>query len=159
MGYRSQVRAVIYGDGDKLQTLVTKQLLLGSDLFERFKDGLTRYHSTRQRYDDDATMEQTPDPETGARKIIWVTEDIEVLDLYGDSWKWHEDYPDVAAWEAFMLEAEEFDLSYEFVRIGEENEDIERRSNVLHDGDDMLGVTRTICDDIDKGEPCQSITG
>lgn len=112
MGYRSEVRCVIYGEPDKLQALITKHILEGSKVFEQFKDSLKR------------------------GEMHWAKGTIEVLELYGDSWKWYPDYPDVMAFTALRDEAPDFGLSYEFIRVGEEDDDLE----IERGGDDVLFI-------------------
>lgn len=134
MGYRSQVRSLIYGDPDEICRLVAAQALQGKpDIFAIFGESLTRYR----------VMRNTPNHEAG--EIKWREVEVEVLDLSGDSWKWYSEYEDVKAWHAFMSSAEELGLDTEFVRIGEDDNDIERAFS----GDDpMLGVSSSIVDDI-----------
>jgi len=139
MGYRSQVRSLIYGDPDKLQALVTKHMLEGGMAFAD-KSGLRRYRMTRKVY--------TATDDHDGRAYEWVDHEVEVLDLYGDDWKWYPDYPDVQEWERLLADAPEFDLSTEFVRIGEETEDIEQSSHIADDGDSYLGISRQIADDL-----------
>ena len=115
MGYRSEVRSAIYGPKDTLMAFLTKAALIDSNVaLSKFKESLTLRVSEATRWND----------ETKAHS----TEIIYVLDLYGDSWKWYEDYHDVRAWHALLEEAEEFGLDYEFVRVGEETGDIDQRS-------------------------------
>jgi hypothetical protein len=47
-----------------------------------------------------------------------------VIDLYGDNWKWYEDYPAVIAWNNLLQDAEECELDYEFARVGESSDDV-----------------------------------
>jgi hypothetical protein len=155
MGYRSQVRSLIYGDPNKLQALIVRHLLNGDGPLKHFKDDLTRYRTTLRTYDHEATAAQ-PQDANGGRTMLYRYTQIEVLDLSGDSWKWYPDYDDVKAWHALLQEAEEDGLAYEFLRIGEEAEDIEEQSHVpdeIDDGDRFLGVNREIvCDVVKEGE-------
>jgi len=108
MGYRSNVRCLIYGTEEKLEAFLTYKLLItGTSVFRDMGDSLTRYSITHSDYQGD-------------------TKTIHVLDLYLDRCKWYEDYEDVKAWHTFMDQAEEADLDYEFIRIGEDSGDIER---------------------------------
>lgn len=118
MGYRSQVRALIYGEPDKLGAFITAHsLLLGSPVFQHFAESLTRYESEAWYDINEKSQKKT----------------VHVLDLYGDDWKWYEDYSDVQAWEKFMQDAPNWHLDYEFVRIGEDRDDvIEERTNDSH---------------------------
>lgn len=161
MGYRSQVRGVIYGEPDKLQAFITKAMLEGCSALTHFADDLRRYRSVRRIYDHEATALQQPN-HNGGRTLQFKLVPIEVLDLRGDDWKWYEDYPDVRAWHDLMAEAPEFGLNYEFMRIGEETADIEEQSGVADpdndDGERFLSVARTIEDDLNVEQELE-ITG
>jgi hypothetical protein len=132
MGYYSEVRCIIYGAKVEMQAFITAQaLVFSSPVFREFKGSLSLY----------ATLVGTSDDLT----------ELCVLDLYGDYWKWYKGNEDVKAWTAFMNEAEEAGLDYEFVRIGEDEGDIERSST--ENTKCLLYVsTPTIQDDINKGE-------
>ena len=154
MGYRSQVRSLIYGEPDTICQLVAAHALQGGhNVFTAFGDDITRYRTTRQRYDHDATVAAGPDPDNGRPQVVWQTVEVEVIDLYGDDWKWCEDYEDVKAWTAFMDQAEELGLSVEFVRIGEENDDVESRFTVQDEESAFLSVSRTIEVDMPDTRP------
>lgn len=101
MGYRSQVTSIIYGEPDKVKAFKVKAKLTHSTVFESFKDNIK-----------DIIIKTSPTDELGC------------IELDGDSWKWYDGYPDVQAWHQMLEDAVEFGLSYEFVRIGEERDDI-----------------------------------
>lgn len=148
MGYRSEVRALIYGEPETVCQLVAAHVLQGGvNVLQAFGDSLTRYRVQRRTYDGEATCAQERDAD-GRQTPIFTTREVEVLDLYGDSWKWYEDYKEVRAWTEFQHAAVELGLSYEFVRVGEETEDVETISDVQDDGDCYLQVARSIVDDI-----------
>jgi hypothetical protein len=150
MGYRSQVRSLIYGDPDLICALVAEcTLTLGdNNPLKTFEEDLRRYRIERSIYDHEATCAQEPD-DNGNRPPVYRDEIAEVLDLSGDSWKWYESYPDVQSWERLLLRAEELGLSTEFMRIGEETSDIECRHCSADDsGDTYLVVSSRIIDDI-----------
>jgi hypothetical protein len=149
MGYRSQVRALIYGDPDKLNAMIVKHQLEGGEIFSSFAGSLTRYKAMRIVYDVEASA-ATVDPSTGKGTAVWADVEVEVLDLSGDDWKWYPNYEDVQAWMVFMRSAGEFGCSWEFVRIGEEQGDIECESNVLDDGEHWLSVTSSITNDVES---------
>lgn len=138
MGYRSQVRSMIYGDPDILQALITKHVLTGSKLFDEFEGGLRRVRLTRTYYDAETTTLQ--------ERII------EALDLHGDGWKWYEGYEDVRAWHELLLEAQEAGLCTEFVRAGEEAGDIETDYSVEDGGDFYLGVSVSLTTELEGVE-------
>lgn len=108
MGYRSDVRAIIYGDTDLMQRFVAAARLDAKhkEVFDSF-DTQLHIHTFNPG---------TPD--------AW-----SLMDLRCDDVKWYPDYPDVRAWHDLMREVDEdadwHGLNYEFVRIGEEDGDIE----------------------------------
>ena len=104
MGYRSEVRSLIYGPPDKVQAFWVKHKLLNNPALEGFGQDLSRY-----------------DVDSG--------DGVSVIDLWGDSWKWYEDYPDVAGWMAMLHEIDDElpgteELNYEFARVGEDYNDV-----------------------------------
>lgn len=136
MGYRSQVRALIYGPKDHLDAYIVQVRLIENKnrVFKDFSESLTRYAAKV------AVFSET----TGTL----VEQEVHVLDLYGDNWKWYENYEDVQAWEAFMREAENNELNYEFVRIGEEANDIVIECSTQAAG--FISVNSVITEGIDK---------
>lgn len=146
MGYRSEVRSLVYGPKEAVEAfIITYQLAHGNKLFKEFEGNLRRYAIT-------AAIYQPPQaPETDA---VWLKEPYEVIDLYGQSWKWYPNYDDVVAWEAFLDLAQHAGLNTEFIRIGEETTDVEHRTSEQAQG--YLGTSSpTIIDDIPsaEGEP------
>lgn len=115
MGYRSQVRCLIYGEPDKLDAFImAHRMILGSSVFSNFTEDLAKYKAkfiTGYNAEKKETEYKT----------------IHVLDLHGNGWKWSEDYEDVTAWHSFMDEAPGFGLNFEFIRIGEEYDDVDRQ--------------------------------
>jgi hypothetical protein len=97
MGYRSEVKSVIYADKNKIDSFINDN----KEAFDYLKSEF-----------DDALQVIDKDNE----KIIF---------LNGDAWKWYHDYKEIMAWNDFMDLADEKELSVEFVRVGEEPEDIE----------------------------------
>lgn len=144
MGYRSDVRCLIYGPEEQVCALVAKhKLTADKTVFDDCQPGeFTRYKAVRQVYVGN---------EEGWQKQI-----VEVLDFKFDDVKWYDGYEDVARFEQFMTEeATEFLLNFEFVRIGEDEEDIDHRGT--NDGDNFLSVTRLICCDVERiGEPVEA---
>lgn len=125
MGYRSQVRCLIYGSEENLQAHIIGQVILYSALaISEFKENLTRY-----------VIKGADDTE------------VHVLDLKGDSWKWYESYPDVKAWTEFMRSSPDMGLEYEFIRVGEEVGDVETETS--SDPAYYIGIsTPSIIDDM-----------
>ena len=104
MGYRSDVRSLIYGDPDSTQAFWTKHVLANNAMIKDHPELIDRYsfHNGQER--------------------------ICVIDLTVESWKWYEVYEHVEAWNDMLTDAEEtFKLCYEFVRVGEEEGDIEHQ--------------------------------
>jgi hypothetical protein len=65
-----------------------------------------------------------------------------VVDFVIDGVKWYPSYPDVAAFEKMLDEVAELGFCYEFVRVGEDHNDIEMRGSAHNNG--YLGVTTSI---------------
>lgn len=123
MGYRSQVRSLIYGEPELIDTLLAKEKLAGEKGIQHMFDGFITVTETMTRVythttNPDGTTESTPH-ETP----------MKVIDLEGTDWKWYDSYDDVKHWHALLAEADGLGLHYEFVRIGEETGDIETESS------------------------------
>lgn len=121
MGYRSDVRSIIYGPPDLMLRFVTAMKLD------------EKYKAVFEHFGDNITIR------------TWVGETpITVLDLTGDGWKWYTDYPDVNLWHELLAMVETDDtwegLHYEFCRIGEEDGDIERDGST--ENDNLIIVSR-----------------
>lgn len=101
MGYRSQVRSIIYGEPDKVLAFWTKHKLEGNKALKLFAENIKRY------------TVNAGDAGTA------------VIDLYVDDWKWYADYEPVAAWDMLLDDATDNDLEYEFARVGENRDDIQ----------------------------------
>ena len=101
MGYCSQVRSIIYGEPDKVLAFWTKHKLAGNEALKSFADNIKRY------------TVNAGDAGTA------------VIDLHGDDWKWYEEYEPVAAWHMLLDDATDYDLEYEFARVGESRDDVE----------------------------------
>lgn len=124
MGYRSDVRAIIYGPTDVMQRFVT-----AAKLSEEYKQIFTEFFVAELRI---FTV-------NAGASDAW-----SVLEIACEDVKWYEDYPDVKMWHSFMRSVEDEDdwkeLNYEFVRIGEEDGDVEYARSC--DCDYILSVTR-----------------
>ena len=115
MGYRSQVRSCVYSDNAELfDAFIAGQKLINNIIWEGFGENLdfTEKKYTYRPSADENMVEQV----------------YKILDLYGDDWKWYDSYPDVKAWDKFIHDAVDAGLNYEFVRVGEEDGDIEYES-------------------------------
>lgn len=121
MGYRSDVRALVYGPTDKINALVARHAM--SDNVNVFESWLKNHIE----FEED--------------------EGITVIQLKVESVKWYSGYEDVAAWHEFMgpIDNQPPDdevMGYEFVRIGENVDDIEY--SIGGNVEDRLYVRREI---------------
>jgi len=118
MGYRSQVAAVIYGD---VRDNDEKYDLLKVLMNTTFKDVYTEFEGNAEWHD-------------GKRVLEFKMEDV----------KWYESYPDVKRFMNMLDDIGDIEgFNYEFVRIGEESEDIETKSEGSYP-EYILSVTRSI---------------
>lgn len=106
MGYYSEVRAVVYGeDKDKLQALITKYKLSDAQFF------------------DALFFEQY---ELSNEQRSYSPQRLSVAEFCHDNVKFYEDSKYVQEFRQMLLDAANvFDLNYEFVRVGENYDDIE----------------------------------
>lgn len=145
MGYRSQVRILIYGEPDRVLALTTAHALTSKiNIFEEDVKHINRYSTVRRIADEEAIIAQTVEG-----KRPWITREVtyDVIDLTGEDWKWYTEYEGVQAWVDLMASAADMGCCYEFIRIGEDTGDIEEDCAVEDGGDHYLGVSRSIyCD-------------
>ena len=97
MGYLSQVQAIVYGKNDALLEYIAVEKLRPDSIFRHLEGLLTH-------------------------KVL---DDMGVLELLAEDVKWYSYYHDVITWYRFMGESESYGLNFEFVRVGEDDEDIE----------------------------------
>lgn len=117
MGYRSEVRAVIYGTEQDLSAHIHGQVILfNSIVISDFKDYLNRY------------------------VVKHKDQELNVLELHMSNTKWYPEYEDVAQWMEFMEQSITMNLQYEFIRIGEEPGDVEENHST--DPEFFLSTTR-----------------
>jgi hypothetical protein len=118
MGYRSEVKALIYpasGDQNLLQYEQLKTLMNTT-----FKDVLDFW---KEDY------------------FNWLP-NVRVLQFSANSVKWYDSYPEVDRFTRFLAEVQELGYEYEFIRVGEDMDDIEDDST--GDAEGYLYVQRTI---------------
>jgi hypothetical protein len=123
MGYRSDVTALIYPDGGEHSALNYNKLkLLMNTTFKELFDewGGEREFSDGWEWNDD----------------------VLVLQFTATSVKWYDSYPDVQRFVKFLGEVQELEYQYEFIRIGEDDTDIE--SDSTGDANHYLSVSRSI---------------
>jgi hypothetical protein len=144
MGYRSEVGYVIAFDKDlKYADDVSDKdkLLTGVDVFNTFLAEAKSREDTKLCFEHDE---------------LEVQESSLLLKFYASDWKWYDDYDDVQCHEKLLELAEEYinsqqedsklkhlSISYGFVRIGEEVEDIDTKYGG-DDGYSLLYPTRGI---------------
>ena len=118
MGYRSDVKALIYPLGGEHNLLEYDKLKL---LFNTtFQDVFTAW---------------------GEDYFSW-NDKHRVLEFDANSVKWYDSYPEVQMFVKFLAEVRDLGYEYEFLRIGEEVEDTESDSS--GDAENYMYVERTI---------------
>jgi hypothetical protein len=99
MGYRSQVAVVIYGDSRDAE----KYALLKTLMNTTFKEAYTEFDGNAEWHDDKHVLE-------------FAMEDV----------KWYDGYGDVKLFMAMLEDIVDLEgFNYEFIRIGEDDNDIE----------------------------------
>ena len=129
MGYRSQVTAVIYP--------AEPEDPLGPDAYTEYEK--EKYEALR--FLMGTKFEQIMDKWFGG-EAQWDDRNYRLVFEMHDV-KWYESYEDVKAFDAMLVEVEELGYCSEFVRVGEETDDIEHRyegAGVRY----ILNVQRTI---------------
>ena len=118
MGYRSDVRALIYpanGDTNLLEYDKLKLLMNTT-----FKDVFEAW---------------------GEEYFSWLP-NVRVLQFSANSIKWYDSFPEVARFPKFLDEATDLGYEYEFIRIGEDDTDTETVQT--GDAQGFMYVSRTI---------------
>ena len=118
MGYRSDVKALVYPLGGEHNLLQYEQLKLLMNT--TFKDVYEAWGDDYFTWDDKHR----------------------VLKFSAESVKWYESYPDVAKFSPFLDALHDLEYEYEFMRIGEDDDDIE--TNRTGDSESYMYVARTI---------------
>ena len=129
MGYRSDVRAHVYpfrivGDPDSTVAI--------ADGYARLKVIMNTTHTELMEY--------------WGENFSW-NDNKQFLDFKLDYVKWYDDYPEIKTFMSFLNEIAELDFEYEFLRMGEDANDVE---SVTSDGaDGLLEVRRDIVSEWD----------
>ena len=129
MGYRSDVRAHVYpfriaGDPDSTVAV--------ADGYARLKVIMNTTHKELMEY--------------WGENFSW-NDHQQFLDFKLDYVKWYDDYPEIKTFMSFLNEIAELDFEYEFLRMGEDANDVE---SVTSDGSDgLLEVRREIVSEWD----------
>ena len=102
MGYRSDVSTVIYGDNRSPEKYALLKTLMN-----------TTFKVAYDSWSADAIWHDTK----------------HVLEFHIEDVKWYESYPDVMAFTTMLENLREIEgYNYEFVRVGEDDNDIDRQS-------------------------------
>ena len=110
MGYRSNIRCLIYPANVREKGEVDTQFdLLKTIMNTTFKNVFDMW-SEHFRVDDTNR----------------------VIDFAAGDVKWYESYPDVSAFDGMLPAVEDLGFCYEFIRVGEENGDVEYRQSNDH---------------------------
>ena len=118
MGYRSDVKALIYPQGGDQNLLEYDKLKL---LFNTtFKDVFEAWGKDYFEWDDKHR----------------------VLIFNADSVKWYDSYPEVQKFVQFLTDVAGLDYQYEFLRLGEEDDDIE--DDRTGDAEGYMYINRSI---------------
>lgn len=112
MGYRSEVRCLIYPAD---MPMVDK-----APFYEKFEMLKTVMNTTFKDVFDMWSEHFTVDE--GNRVIDFAVDDV----------KWYDSFPDVIAFDNMLPAIEELGFCYEFIRVGEENGDVEYRQSNDH---------------------------
>jgi hypothetical protein len=124
MGYRSDLIGLIYGTDEAIDALLARQTMThGKNIWDYFHHGDEEKPKALQRFERTVTRY-----ESGGEYRAYASR-LTFLRLQGEGWKWYDGYDCVHAWSQAtalveQMAEEGLDISYEFVRIGEEAEDI-----------------------------------
>lgn len=118
MGYRSELKVLIYPQNGEDNLLKYEQLK--TIMNTTFKKLLDYWEDPYFTWDDHHR----------------------ILMFSADHIKWYESYPEVAEFEQFVEMIDELGYEYEFMRIGENDDDIETRSS--RDANWYLSLRRSI---------------
>ena len=114
MGYRSQVKALIYPDAPEDPMSVTNVQDYYTEKYELLKTLMktTFGHLT----DEGAWLANCFEFDDKRDRLIFAAEDV----------KWYESYSEIAAFHKFRDDVTELGYCTEFIRIGEETDDIQQ---------------------------------
>jgi hypothetical protein len=123
MGYRSDVTALIYPDGGEHSALNYNKLKLLMNT--TFKELFDEWGGVRE----------------GSDGWEW-NDDMLVLQFTATSVKWYDSFPEVESFVKFLGEIQELEYQYEFIRLGEDADDIE--DDCTGDANGYLSVSRSV---------------
>lgn len=118
MGYRSEVSSIIYAKKD----IMDKFKVDNSDSIKELETHFENNYDEGLSYQSNSYYD--------------------IIFLRGNGWKWYETYTDVKAWNNLMNLAIDKGLSVEFIRIGEDEADIEVK--YINDSECYLSAVRFI---------------
>jgi hypothetical protein len=129
MGYRSDVRAHVYparvtGDPDNT--------VAAADGYARLKVIMNTTYKEFMEYWEE--------------NFVW-NDNNQFLDFSMNYVKWYDNYPEIKTFMSFLDEIAELDFQYEFIRLGEDSNDVETQASVESDG--LLQVRRDIVSEWD----------
>jgi hypothetical protein len=116
MGYRSDVAIQIYGGSNREEALtkITELKRFIKESFDELSD---------PSKGDINSLISSSEQDTG--KDFWITVDgVDELFFFASDVKWYEGFVDVDYFEAIVEKARDIDLNVEYIRIGEETDDI-----------------------------------
>ena len=115
MGYRSDVRSIIRGSTELVTALLVRARLEGNKALESFD-----YYITKEEIDAETEIS------------------LEIDDV-----KWYSDCEDALAWENLLDIAEDMQLEWEFIRSGEDTDDVDHRIGENKDSYEFF-ISKTI---------------
>jgi len=118
MGYRSEVSSIIYAKKD----IMDKFKVDNSDSIKELETYFENNYDEGLSYQSNSYYD--------------------IIFLRGNGWKWYETYTDVKAWNNLMNLAIDKGLLVEFIRIGEDEADIEVK--YINDSECYLSAVRFI---------------
>lgn len=115
MGYRSEVKCVIYGRPEFLDAFIAKHAIQNNSFLSELKEYITYGLTDRLTFHPDGTSDKIK---------------CKVMDFDGSSLKWYDEYDEVQGLTDMLDDIDEnWDkkLDFEFIRVGEEAKDIETK--------------------------------
>lgn len=117
MGYRSEVKCIIYGSPEVLDSFIAKHVMQGNKFLSELSDHITYGLITRTWYHNDGKRDEVQN---------------KIMDFHGSQFKWYDEFEDVQGLNQLMDDIDENyedTLDFEFVRVGEDYKDIETKSS------------------------------
>lgn len=134
MGYRSEVKCIIYGSPEVLDSFIAKHTLQNNPFLSEMQPYISYGLIDRVKYDNNGNKHENKN---------------KIMDFYGSQFKWYDEFEDVQGLNKMMDDIDENyedTLDFEFVRVGEEHKDIETKSSLNAYG--YIYPTTTIVTDV-----------